>query len=240
MKFSQITFIASLLVTTVLAAPRSEKSRGLDQRVQRRSANGHLSAPRKASAVSHLANETLNTLYSSNWAGAVYTSPPTGETFNAVSARFIVPTPSIPSDATPESDYAASAWVGIDGDTYSTAILQTGVDFTVSSSGEVSYSAWYEWYPDYAYDFEIDISAGNVISLSVVASTSTSGTATIENQTTGQTVTIDLTSTSALGGQNAEWIVEDFEQNGALVPFASMFPPSLKYLYVLKTGLINF
>lgn len=45
--------------------------------------------------------------------------------------------------------YAASAWVGIDGDTASNSILQTGVDFYVEGSS-VGYDAWYEWYPDYA------------------------------------------------------------------------------------------
>lgn len=45
--------------------------------------------------------------------------------------------------------YAASAWVGIDGDTAQNSILQTGVDFYVEGSS-VSYDAWYEWYPDYA------------------------------------------------------------------------------------------
>lgn len=67
------------------------------------------------------------------------------------------------------------------------------------------------------------ISAGDVISLSVAASSSSKGTVVIENQTTGQKVTKTLSAPSAsstLGGQNAEWIVEDFEQNGQLVPFA--------------------
>lgn len=38
--------------------------------------------------------------------------------------------------------------------------------------------------------------------------------------TTGQTVTQDLTSSYALCEENAEWIVEDFEEGGSLVPFA--------------------
>jgi len=83
-----------------------------------------------------------------------------------------------------------------------------------------------------------------VISMYVNATTTTSGSATIENLTTGQTVstlsttfrplsvslpsrtsdsrqaTKSLTSTSALGGQNAEWIVEDFEEGDSLIAFA--------------------
>lgn len=55
----------------------------------------------------------------------------------------------------------------------------------------------------------------------VNATTSTTGTATIENQTTGKSVTKDITSTSALGGENAEWIVEDFEEGDSLIAFAN-------------------
>ncbi|KAF4500527.1 glycosyl hydrolase family 43 [Fusarium agapanthi] len=39
---------------------------------------------------------------------------------------------------------AASAWVGIDGDTCQTAILQTGISFYADGS----FDAWYEWIPD--------------------------------------------------------------------------------------------
>jgi hypothetical protein len=54
----------------------------------------------------------------------------------------------------------------------------------------------------------------------VNATTSTTGSATIENLTTGKTATKSLTSTSALGGENAEWIVEDFEEGDELIAFA--------------------
>jgi bacillopeptidase F (M6 metalloprotease family) len=116
--------------------------------------------------------------------------------------------------------FAAAVWVGIDGDTYSNAILQTGIDLNVAADGSVSFDAWYEWYPDYSYTFDLEINAGDEISMTVIASSSTEGTALIENITTGQQASIDLSSTYALGGQNAEWIVEDFEVNNELVSFA--------------------
>ena len=81
--------------------------------------------------------------------------------------------------------------------------------------------AWYEWYPDYAYDFSgISFSAGDSVKLTVTASSTTSGTAVIENLSTGQTVTQHITSSSALCEENAEWIVEDYEEGDGLVPFA--------------------
>lgn len=75
--------------------------------------------------------------YSSNWAGAVLI----GTGYTSVTGTIVVPTPSTPSGGSSNTEYAASAWVGIDGDTCSTAILQTGVDFYVEG-GEVAFDAW--------------------------------------------------------------------------------------------------
>ncbi|KAF2084498.1 hypothetical protein K490DRAFT_49021 [Saccharata proteae CBS 121410] len=224
MKFSAALLSTALLASAAVAAP-SGKGHGLADRIARR--KGTATTGRKSNPVMKVdapaaaadANKS-NIEYSSNWAGAVYEEPPSG-TFTAVVGTFTVPVPSSDGDSFGES--AASAWVGIDGDTYGNAILQTGIDFVVDG-GEVSYDAWYEWYPDYAYDFSgIDISAGDVISLKVESSSSSRGTCIIENETTGTVVSKSLTapeSDATLGGQNAEWIVEDFEENGSLVNFA--------------------
>ncbi|KAF9237540.1 peptidase A4 family-domain-containing protein [Melanogaster broomeanus] len=184
---SKFALLSNLLLASVaLAVPSSR----LEARLARRSAGRQ--SPASDVGVS-------NVEYSSNWAGAVWDEA--DGTFTSVTGTFTVPTPSGTSGA-------ASAWVGIDGDTCGTAILQTGIDFTVSN-GAVSYDAWYEWYPAYAYDFSgISLAAGDVIKLTVTASSTTSGTTVIENLTTGQTA-------------NAEWIVEDFEEGNSLVPFAN-------------------
>lgn len=87
-------------------------------------------------------------------------------TYKAVTGTFVVPKPKAPSGAS--GTYSASAWVGLDGDTCSTAIFQVGVDFTVSGTSvsydgafttfpyrfvrtslKLRFSGWYEWYPDY-------------------------------------------------------------------------------------------
>ncbi|RAO66450.1 uncharacterized protein BHQ10_002462 [Talaromyces amestolkiae] len=219
MKFSAT--IIAFFAAGALAAPSGH---GLAARTEARAVGrSRLSNPRRPGSgtlnneLTGEATNTTNVDYSSNWSGAVLTSPPAGATFTSVSARFTVPTPKAVNGKAGSS----SAWVGIDGDTYSNAILQTGIDFSVTASGAVSYDAWYEWYPDYAYDFSgISISAGDVIAVSVVSSSSTAGTAVIENVTKGQTVSKKLTAPSSsakLGGQNAEWIVEDYEEGSSLV-----------------------
>ncbi|KAJ5638256.1 hypothetical protein N7490_008135 [Penicillium lividum] len=212
MKFSTAV-LGSALVASAFAAPLTAKRQARRATRQRQS-----NPPFKAGTTEVMTlKNTTEVEYSSNWAGAVLI----GTGYTAVTAEFTVPTPSVPSGGSSKEQYCASAWVGIDGDTCSTAILQTGVDFCVEGT-TVSYDAWYEWYPDYAYDFDLTISAGNVIKVTVDATSKTAGTAVIENVTTGKSVT--HTFSGGVDGDlceyNAEWIVEDFEEDDALVPFA--------------------
>lgn len=221
MKFSTTIFGTSLLATAAIAAPLTAQRQARHEARQLARASGHESHPPYkpgTNEVLHL-NKTSHEQYSSNWAGAVLI----GTGYTAVTAQFTVPTPKMPSGGSSSTQYCASAWVGIDGDTCGSAILQTGVDFCVQGSS-VSYSAWYEWYPDYAYDFTgISIAAGNVIKVTVDATSTTAGTATVENLSTGKSVTHTFNGgvSGTLCEYNAEWIVEDFESGGSLVPFAN-------------------
>ncbi|KAG9029934.1 hypothetical protein FRB95_004730 [Tulasnella sp. JGI-2019a] len=233
MVYAVALFANLLLASAALAAPSS----GLAARLERRR-DGRQSKPiNRLEHPASNAGEVSNVQYSSNWAGAVFDSKPAG-TFKSVTGTFIVPTPKAASGKTSGS---ASAWVGLDGDTCGNAILQTGVDFTITN-GAVSYDgkrhfhtsgiisfllcvewiAWYEWYPDYAYDFSgIAISAGDSITTTVTATSTKAGTAVITNNTTGKTVTKSLTSSYALCEENAEWIVEDYEEGSSLVTLAN-------------------
>jgi len=211
---------ALLLAGTAVAAPGT---------AIRRARAGRQSKPLiKAEGSSALdsTNDT-NVQYSSNWAGAVLI----GTGFTSVTGTFTVPSPSTAG--------SGSAWVGIDGDTCSSAILQTGIDWTRSGSS-TTYDAWYEWYPDYAYDFSgITISAGNVITVTVTASSKTGGTAVVKNVSTGKSVTHTFSNEASEGDlceYNAEWIVEDFEQSGSLVPFANFGTVTFSGASATKSG----
>ncbi|CAG5155725.1 uncharacterized protein ALTATR162_LOCUS3804 [Alternaria atra] len=170
--------------------------------------------------VADVDNTTAHVDYSSNWSGAVLEQPSSGY-FKSATGRFTVPTPKHVGSGGTES---ASAWVGIDGDSCASGLLQAGIDFTVSSSGAVSYDAWYEWYPDYAYDFSnFAVKAGNVIQVDITATSTTKGTVKLTNVSTGKSVsqTLSAPSGSVLCRQNAEWIVEDFESGGSLVALSN-------------------
>lgn len=88
--------------------------------------------PQRIEAALAKQTNSTNVEYDSNWAGSVVTT--TG--VKSVTGTFTVPTP--------ESAGSGSAWVGIDGDSCQTAILQTGIDWTKSGSS-ITYDAWYEW-----------------------------------------------------------------------------------------------
>ncbi|KAI0483764.1 peptidase A4 family-domain-containing protein [Xylaria cf. heliscus] len=165
-----------------------------------------------------LVNNNSHTEYTSNWAGAVLI----GTGYTTVSGTIVVPKPSVPAGGSSTRTYSASAWVGIDGSTCQSAILQTGVDFS-ARGGTVTYEGWYEWYPDYSYRFaNFGISGGDTITMTVTATGRNSGSVTLDNRSTGQSVSHTFTNqVGNLCQANAEWIVEDFSQGNSLVPFAN-------------------
>lgn len=155
---------------------------------------------------------------STNWAGAVIVD--TDITYAV--GTFTVPQPSVPSGGDSGTEYCGAAWVGIDGDTCQSGLIQTGVFWCVQD-GSYSYEAWYEWIPaaSIAYS-DISVNAGDVITVSVTMTSSTSGTTNFENTSNGQSAshTFSGQTSGTLCGTNAEWIVEDFESGSSLVPFA--------------------
>jgi hypothetical protein len=145
----QLTLLASLLLSVTATSAAPSRSRLAERVAARAAGRSRNSLPlAKLLGDQHTTeagttNGTAHVAYSSNWSGAVLESPPSGTTFTSAHGRFTVPTPKhVGSGSATQS---SSAWVGIDGDTYGAAILQSGIDFTVSSSGAVSYDAWYEW-----------------------------------------------------------------------------------------------
>ncbi len=182
MKFSAVALAAIFLFTDVAVARPSR----LQERIAARARNSrplvHADSTTVLKAEVAPSNVTHPTEFSTNWSGAVLVSPPSGQTFTTVTGSFVVPTP--------KGTGAASAWVGIDGDTAQNSILQSGVDFTVASNGRVTYQAWFEWFPNFAIDFSnFPISAGQTITVTVHATSKTAGTVVLTNASTGKSIT---------------------------------------------------
>lgn len=145
----------------------------------------------------------------SNWGGAVQEG--NGWTY-------VTGTATVPSITGQSSEAGAAGWVGIDGDSCQNAILQTGF----AAFGDGSLEAWYEWFPEPSFTYDLDISAGDQLRMTVFAHDTNSGNSTIENLTTGQSASHQFENMSeSLCLTDAEWIVEDFESGGESVPFAN-------------------
>lgn len=228
MKLSTI-LSSALFAGLAIAAPLTEERRARSE-TRRKTLFPHKPDSDEILEVTN----TTQVQYSSNWAGAVLI----GSDYTTVTGEFTVPSPSVPPGGSSYQQYCASAWVGIDGDTCQSAILQTGVDFCVRG-GYASFDAWYEWFPDYMYTFSgITISAGDRVKLTVAASSMVSGTATVENMSNGQSVTHTFNGNvqGSLCETNAEWIVEDFSKGGQLVPFADFGDVTFSNAYVEQNG----
>ncbi|GJC81032.1 aspergillopepsin-2 [Colletotrichum liriopes] len=140
--------------------------------------------------------------------------------------KFTVPKTLGPDVAKAETDYyAASAWVGIDGLTHGTALLQTGVTVEMNKtvSDEVAYVPWYEWWPNIAMKLDIFIGGGDEVEVEVVMFNETSGKILLWNKSRGEWVARTLQAPrpdAVLAGRSVEWIVEDFAlSEGGNVPF---------------------
>ncbi|KAI1321865.1 peptidase A4 family-domain-containing protein [Xylariaceae sp. FL0255] len=226
MKSAVITSV-TLFGASAFAA-RGTEARWARHAARRQDRNGFMQLHEQSEAPAK--GENTNVQYSTNWAGAVLSSSGYTEVVGTIHA----PTPKDDAGAG-----SASAWVGIDGDTCGTAILQTGIDFSITDNGKVSYDAWYEWYPDYSYDFSgFPISAGDEIKMTVIATSKSAGTATLENLTSGKTVTHKFSgeTQNKLCEYDAEWIVEDFEEGNSLVTFVDFTTVTFTGASAVKNG----
>jgi hypothetical protein len=158
---------------------------------------------------------------SNNWSGGAL-FPPAGEVFVACGASYAVPSLSAPGAGT----YYAAPWVGLDG-MNSNYVVQAGVSGTISSGGNPSYFAWYEWFPASPVQFtNFTVQPGASVNISI----STSSTSLKPNQayilmSVGSQprvgIVVSAPSGTVFQGASAEWIVERPElSDGTLAQLA--------------------
>ena len=137
---------------------------------------------------------TTSAEVSTNWSGLV----DTGAQFTGVSAQWVVP------QVQPSSVSEVSCtWIGIDGTT-GTSLIQTGTNQN-SSSGETSYSAWYEILPA-PQTILGGVLPGDHMQASVVETSPGIWTITINDTTSNQGFSRAFNYSGP--GASAEWIEE--------------------------------
>ncbi|CEJ81589.1 hypothetical protein VHEMI01709 [[Torrubiella] hemipterigena] len=148
------------------------------------------------------------TQVSNNWSGIVQK----GTGLNHITGTFTVPSVTGPDGS------GASFWVGIDGTNGCNSLMQAGI---TADAGGSTY-AWYEWYSEPAYNYNLAVKAGDVVRVTVDATSTTTGTTTTENLTTGKKASHKFTSgPGPLCEQNAEWVVEAYSRNGKTITLAN-------------------
>jgi hypothetical protein len=145
-------------------------------------------------------SNSTTTYQSTNWSG--YLS--TGGSFTAVSGAWVAPT-STPTSTTVES--GDGTWIGIGGVSTSD-LIQIGTENTISPSGIVSSSAFYELLPAGAVGIpSLTVSPGDTMSASITQTATSQWTISLFNVTTGKSFSQSVTYASSLS--SAEWIQED-------------------------------
>jgi hypothetical protein len=156
-------------------------------------------------------------LYTGDWCGATSSTPSTNKITN-VQGYYQVPAPTVrASQGTPQY---AGAWVGIDGVTWSTSLVQAGTASAIAGPGETAFWAWFEWVPAASYIIDsFPVDPGDWIWVSITPSSSTAAVIIIENYTQSYTYTVNLSGGTALGQLDADWIVEDPYGSSGQEPF---------------------
>jgi hypothetical protein len=153
---------------------------------------------------------------SSTWAGyAAVTSisSPQKGVVSEVKGAWIVPV--VDCSVTPAA--YASFWIGIDGYSSNT-VEQIGTE-SDCSSGSARYYAWYEMYPEYHVDLNMEISVGDAVSAEVQYLGGGSFNLTLTDTKTGASFSTTQKSTSA-ARSSAEWIAEAPSSGGVTLPLA--------------------
>jgi len=159
------------------------------------------------------------TVQSSNWCGAAVT----GTGFTSVVGTWTVPTLSLRSGQSANSEPALAQWVGIDG--FSNSALIQGGTLSEIVGGSQENFAWTEMLPASLREVSLTVDTGDSITTNVTMTSTTSGTVTIKNNSRGTSLVGTVSGGTRLSGASAEWILEDFESGSSLVAFAG-FPTS--------------
>ncbi|MDA8034597.1 MAG: G1 family endopeptidase, partial [Actinomycetota bacterium] len=179
---------------------------------------------------------------SSNWSGYVVASP--GPLLTEASGQWTVPALTCAA----ASEAGLATWVGIGGARTGTSgssgmLLQTGVSSDCAAGAQVE-TAWWEEFPsepngEVAFT-GLQVTPGDVLRGTIYQTTGGAWVTRLDDLTTGLSgvmvtgvgwgISVDGSGTfssegstaglSYAGGTSAEWIAEDYEQAGALVPLA--------------------
>jgi len=195
--------------TTTTSSSPSTSSSSSSSSPSTSSSSSSSSTPTSTNSVS-TAPETSTDYTSANWSGYLAT----GQSYTSISADWHATDPTGNSTSTS----ADATWIGIGGVT-TKDLIQVGTDNSVSASGQISSSAFYEVLPNPAVQITtMVVSPNDSISASINEVGSNEWTIQIIDSTSNTSFTTTISYDSSLS--SAEWIEEDpSNSSGQLIPF---------------------
>jgi hypothetical protein len=166
-----------------------------------------------AATISHRPIAVVGANHSSNWSGYNQGYQEKGVMFHSISGQWVVPHASAHNPG--EAEYSSS-WVGIGGgcvdaqcQVTDSTLIQAGTEQDVDSSGNATYSAWWEIIPQPSTPITtITVHPGDRMSVAIseTAANSEMWTITVKDLTDKQTFTVSTPYPSTYA--TAEWIEE--------------------------------
>ncbi|KAK3316613.1 concanavalin A-like lectin/glucanase domain-containing protein [Apodospora peruviana] len=157
--------------------------------------------------------------WSSNWCGSVGHTTSTNQ-IKIVHGIFQHPGCTKRTGAT--YPQAAASWVGIDGNTHTSALFQAGTvcKFDTSTSSVVN-QAWWQWVPNGAYTItSMPVAAGDQFEVTINTTSTTAGKVTITNVNQGISYSTTITGGATLARVDADWVIERPVYGSSLAGFA--------------------
>jgi len=146
-----------------------------------------------------------------NWAGAVVQTASLGlnppQPANTVFAEWVVP--KINTSTKETGAQTVGFWVGLGG-WNTNQVLQAGTAATLNGNS-VTYWAWTEWFPAGYQVANLEVQAGDTISVLVCAPESNHGYVSMMNHRTNVAISVgvsDPNGTAAYDGSSVEWVIE--------------------------------
>jgi hypothetical protein len=170
-----------------------------------------------------------NQIVTSNWSGYAIAHYQTGQNYTSAAATWTVPAVTFDSTQSGTSEEYSATWVGIGGFCQNAlctradrTLIQLGTSQNVSSSGDTSYSAWYEMIPQSPVTIAIAVKPGDQITASLNCNPCSKRNQvwqlSMTNTTTGQTWSQNVSYSSSLA--SADWIVEAPVSAAGVLPLA--------------------
>ncbi len=171
-----------------------------------------------------------------NWSGYAALTSLTNPRIMSVS--MVSGTWNVPQITSSPTNAYSSAWVGMDGYASNT-VEQIGTEHDWYQ-GRAQYYAWFEMYPQYAYELVgFPVRPGDSISAQVNYLGNNVFRLAITNQTEHVSFTIPYSYTRVYGAQrnSAEWIVEAPSSNQGVLPLAHFSPVTMSNCQATMNGI---